>query len=341
MPHESRKAYFAIRAFNVELASIKDGSVSRRLGGAQFAGLEGADASLALKVRMQWWRDALNQIYDGHVDGDDGATAAAVGGSSAALQNKKDDTASIESAESTFFDSMAASYFKNPVVRVLNHAVHDKQLTRRFLERLLEAREADLETKQPETLDEAVGYADETFSSLLYLSLETCNVRDEAADVVAQHAGIGVGLTTALRGAPFRLLQGECSIPQDVIPRQFPYHKLYSYFEDATSDSDAASDPSPTAKLTDAERQMLKDTVQEVAALSYSHLSMARDLQGDVPRHARPCFLPVVPALHYLNQLERAEFDIFDDSLFIHPQQHHGNLTLLALLGRTWLTGVF
>jgi NADH dehydrogenase [ubiquinone] 1 alpha subcomplex assembly factor 6 len=338
MPAEARKAYFAVRAFNVEVASIKSGSVSRQVGGAQFAGYEGTDASAALRIRMQWWRDALDQIYN--QDQDD---------TNRSSSSKNDGTKPPSNA---FFDSIASSYMKNPVVRVLDYAVHEKQLTRRFLERLLEAREANLESKQPATLDEAVAYADETFASLFYLALETCGVRDDKADVVAQHAGIGVGLATSLRAAPWIILQdGECSIPQQVIPKQFPYHKLYSYYQDATSrpsheqngdsdDGDKAK--SPTAKLNDEEFKMLKDAVEQVAALAYFHISMAQQLQGNVPKRARTCLLPAIPALHYLTKLEKANYNIFDGSVFVDPRQpqNQSNLTLLALLGRSWLTGV-
>lgn len=150
MPHQSRRSYFAIRALNVELASIKDGSVSRQAGGAE---RDEGGANMALKVRIQWWRDAIGQIY-----GDDYPSS---GG---------------QSMDESFLASMAQSTWNNPVVRVLDHAVKEKNLTRRFLERLLEAREDDLDVKQLNTMDEVVDYGSNTFSSLLYLSLETADV---------------------------------------------------------------------------------------------------------------------------------------------------------------------
>lgn len=150
MPQKSRRSYFAVRALNVELASIKDGSVSRQVGGAQF---EESGASMALKIRVQWWRDAINQIY-----GDD--PLATLG----------------ETDDGGLLSAMANSCWNNPVVRVLDYAVHESNLTRRFLERLLEAREEDLDVKQWGTMNEATAYAESTFSSLLYLSLETADV---------------------------------------------------------------------------------------------------------------------------------------------------------------------
>jgi len=107
-----------------------------------------------------------------------------------------------------------------------------------------------------------------------------------------------------------------------LIPAKFPYHKFNT--ED------------PKSALTEQEKQLLKEAVREMVLVASSHLVEARERQSDVPRHARPCFLPVVPALHFLSKLERADCDIFDDSL-LEPDQ----LRILLLLGRTWLTGVF
>jgi NADH dehydrogenase [ubiquinone] 1 alpha subcomplex assembly factor 6 len=311
LPYEARKAYFAVRAYNVELASIKGGSVSRQVGGAQFADESGAN--LALKVRTQWWRDAIQQIYteDGNNDDDN--------------NNINPTAGSTEDDDAVFFASMATSYYKNPVVRVLHHAVHDKHLTRRFLERLLEAREMDLDVRQPGTIRDMVQYSDNIFSSLLYLSLETVNVRNEDADIMAQHAGIGIGLVTALRGARIRLSGGEFAIPQELIPTQFPYHKLYNLNDDLR------------VELSDEEHRMLKGAVEEICAVAHAHFSIVQESlkrQDVIPKHARPCFLPMIPAMHYLSKLEKANFDIFDDSLLV--QDH---LTILYKLTRSWLTG--
>jgi NADH dehydrogenase [ubiquinone] 1 alpha subcomplex assembly factor 6 len=140
--------------------------------------------------------------------------------------------------------------------------------------------------------------------------------------LVAYHAGIGLGLVTALRGARIRLARGECSIPKELIAKEFPYHKF--------------NDDDPKSDLTESENKMLKDAVQQMVQAASSHLTEAKELQSNIPKHARSCFLPVVPALHYLSKLEKADYDIFDDGLLQQDQ-----LSVLALLGRTWLTGVF
>ncbi len=50
VPKESRAAYFAIRAFNVEIAMIKDQTNGNLLAG---------------RIRFQWWRDLIDEIYNG------------------------------------------------------------------------------------------------------------------------------------------------------------------------------------------------------------------------------------------------------------------------------------
>ena len=82
----------------------------------------------------------------------------------------------VKKHQTGFAADMANSCWNNPIVRVLNDAVEESNLTRRFLERLLDAREADLDIQQAETMDDAITYAENIFSSLLYLSLETTNV---------------------------------------------------------------------------------------------------------------------------------------------------------------------
>mmetsp|Transcript_10876 Transcript_10876/g.25343 ORF Transcript_10876/g.25343 Transcript_10876/m.25343 type:complete len:455 (-) Transcript_10876:48-1412(-) len=320
MPSDARKSFFAIRAWNVELASIKDGSTQKKSGGEDNNG-----PTVALQVRFQWWFDALNRIYDSPEQG-----------------QKEINVDERDYAPFSVADTLAASYFKNPIVRVLDYAVHEKRLTRRFLERLSEARESDLSSQQPETSTDMVEHADNIFSSLLYLTLETVDVRDESVDIVAQHAGIGVGLVTALRGIRFRLIRGECSIPIELLPPDFPYDKLI-HTNNRSFAGDKEDDGSSTGGsrhqenlLNDEERKLLKEAVEQICVLGHSHLSRAQELQSDVPKHARTCFLPVIPAMHYLSKLEKVDYDIFDEKLL-----EHDNMKTLALLGRTWLTGVF
>ena len=71
----------------------------------------------------------------------------------------------------------------NPVAQALAGAHARHGFTRRFLEQIVEAREADLEVSQPESMASLMTYCEQTAGALLQLGLEACGVpeREEAA----------------------------------------------------------------------------------------------------------------------------------------------------------------
>jgi hypothetical protein len=132
-----------------------------------------SDCHQKMTADLLWWRKALGHIYDG--------------------QNIREYTPTYDN---DLPNLLAQLYSKNPVVRILQDAVKDKQLTMQFLEHLLEARGGggDLTKQQPVREQEMLEYVDAFQSSALYLSLEVCGMHDNTADVVMQ---IGIGLVTA------------------------------------------------------------------------------------------------------------------------------------------------
>ncbi|TMW56932.1 hypothetical protein Poli38472_002857 [Pythium oligandrum] len=252
-PQDKRSSFFAIRAMNAELASVKDSIRSNPATG---------------KIRMQWWRENIYNLYSPR------ATRAVP---------------------------------ETMLLRALSKAIDDHELTRRWFERLLDARDEDLDTDQPHTLHELEVYADKTAASLLYLTLECLGVRDGAADRAAGHAGVAVGLTTLLRGTPYHLAHNQLYLPEDLLLK----HDLTNeHFEAASQDP--------------AEGKKLAPVVFEVACLALEHLRASRELTRDVPKEARPALLSVVSSSMYLEQLERVNFNVFDPSLMQRsPMQLH------------------
>ena len=147
MPKNSQRAFFTLRAFNTELASIKGSHNLRKMGDE--GGMPDTPTTVALQMRMQWWRDALDEIY---------GEASSAPPTDPALRN------------------LSISCWNSPIVRALDHANQQVGFTRRFLDRLIDARAHDLEVQQLATLDESINYAEETVSSLMYLTLETVDV---------------------------------------------------------------------------------------------------------------------------------------------------------------------
>jgi NADH dehydrogenase [ubiquinone] 1 alpha subcomplex assembly factor 6 len=197
LPSEAQNSYFAIRAFNVELASVKDGhSSSSRMrqqqqqqeGRGGFEVLGGMTTTIALQIRMQWWREALHEIYSVNNDGDhhDDSNNNTMSKKS---DNNAESAARLLSAAASLLSS-SISCWKSPIVRALCEANREKKLTKRFLERLIDAREMDINTKQLATLKDASLYAEETVSSLLYLTLECTNVSTVTACRYKTHSSV-------------------------------------------------------------------------------------------------------------------------------------------------------
>lgn len=343
MPSSSREAYFALRAFNVEIASIKDASkliggrsrssnssslVMDGLGGDE--GLE--DNTLASRLRMQWWRDAIADVYEQHAD------------------NKLDNSTSSSAAAThdPILLSLTSSRRHNPTLRSLAHAINTHGLTYRFLRRVLEARENDLSITQYEKWRDVAQYGEDTVSNILYLSLETVGVRDDGADMVASDIGVGLGILTALRSTAFRASQGECSIPLDLatkhdVSMDTLYHAWDSSINDDSNGEDSDSEQLEKANMA---REALRGATVEMVEMASFHLHRARENQGKVPKEGRMCLLPAVCGLKYLDSLKECNYDVLhpalvgggDDAAAVERRRR---LSLMLMLGRTWLTGTF
>lgn len=169
MPPTARQAYFALRAFNVEIASIKDAS---RLMGRSRAELDTnskgistiSDASLASRLRMQWWKDGIAEVYDNRRN-------------DATSEPTNTNSKRTNAASDPLLRALTSSRQQNPTMRSLCHAIHDHDLTHRFLRRMMEAREEDFAVSQYEKCTDVAQYGEDTVSSVLYLSLECVGVR--------------------------------------------------------------------------------------------------------------------------------------------------------------------
>lgn len=155
MPSSSRQAYFALRAFNVEIASIKDASRSmgRSRADTDNDDFVTGDSSMASRLRMQWWKDGIAEVYDNIRDG-----------------------YIVNTSSDPILRSLTSSRKQNPTMRSLSHAIHNHNLTHRFMRRVMDAREEDLEVVQYERCTDVAQYGEDTISSMLYLSLETVGV---------------------------------------------------------------------------------------------------------------------------------------------------------------------
>ncbi len=77
------------------------------------------------------------------------------------------------------------------------------RLGRQPFERLLEAREFDLDDDAPADMVALLSYAEATSATLVGLSLEIFEARDEASRQAGHHVGLAWSLIGLLRAIPF------------------------------------------------------------------------------------------------------------------------------------------
>ena len=231
-PSEVREDLFALYAFNHEIAKVAE-IVTEPMAG---------------QIRIQWWREGLDDLY-------------------------------------------AGAPRRHQVAAPLASAVARHGLSRAYFDRLLDARERDLDDEPPETLDDLAGYAAETSATLVQLALEILGAGDAVSREVGEDVGIAWALTGLARAVPFHARQRRMMLPGSLVWK----HGL---------------DPHDVFELrapTEA-----KPVVEAVAQQAWHHLNRARRRRHEVPKAAIPALLPATLARRYLRVLAKAEHDPFD-----------------------------
>ena len=215
-------------------------------------------------------------------------------------------------------EAIAAAYAGEPprrheVVLPLTLAVRERGLARADFDRLIDARERDLDPEPPADLAALENYAEGSSAALVRLALETLGARESAAQDVARPVGIGYALAGLLRAMPFHARTGRCWIPAEIAGRA------------GVDPADYAAGRSTPA---------LRATVAEIAAAAAQHLSQAREEKRAVPRNAVAAMLPAVVAEAYLKRLRRAGYDPFAPQLSTTDPLQPWRLLAATLLRR-------
>lgn len=225
------------------------------------------------------------------------------------------------------------------------------KLSKGWFMRVISEREKYISNAPYPTLESLEKYAENTYSTLLYLTLQALPMGSVTADHVASHIGKAAGITAVLRGLPLvafppppnhhsnssplggtldsqRRTQGSVTLPLDVMARA------------------GVKDEDVLRKGADAEG--LRDAVFEVATRASDHLITARQMlknvyagqdvghafehegeeehqydrgagksaqQKEEVERAFGVFMPAVATELWLNKLQKYDFDVFRGEL--------------------------
>jgi phytoene synthase len=163
-------------------------------------------------------------------------------------------------------------------------------LRRDELDRLIDAREFDLEGAPPPTLAALEAYAEATSATLLRAALQVLAVRDDAQRSAAEHAGMAYALVGLVRAVPFHARQRRLYLPEDL--RKAADLRTGELFELRGSEA-------------------LRRVAAQIAARADEHLVAARRAGAGAPAAARPALLHATLAARALARLRRAGHDPF------------------------------
>jgi NADH dehydrogenase [ubiquinone] 1 alpha subcomplex assembly factor 6 len=202
---------------------------------------------------------------------------------------------------------------QHEVVEPLAAAIRRHDLTRCHFDRLIDAREGDLEDEPPVSLAELESYAEDTAARLVRLALEILDAREAEAADAGRRIGIAWGLIGTIRALPAQARLRRLTLPADLI---------------AESGLDVAQflELRPAASLA--------RIVEQLADRAHEHLAAARAASRAIPGGARAALLPAVLGDWHLKRFARARFDPFAPELARIDTLAAWRLALAALRGR-------
>lgn len=283
LPPQSHLAAFAVRAFNVELATIRS-MVSNQ--------------TTAL-MRFQFWKSTLDKIFD---------------------QNQKDASAADSKTNSGSGYFMGAIP-EHPVAETLAVAVQEKKLSRKWLSELIDARIERLDERRNfQTIKELEDFYQRTFGAVFFLLLEANNVRQVHADHAASHLAKALGIVNGLRAInadpernvnilPLELLLHHRVSQQDVV-------RLASGKRRARIIADGDDMQKRLRDMTYDLASQAHVHLEHARKLRLDDLGNKKDTKGRKRMYeaTRLVLLPAAIGDHYLQILRKVDFDI------LHPK---------------------
>lgn len=212
-------------------------------------------------------------------------------------------------------DAIAAIYVDgtppaHPIIDALRDVISRHRLSLQSFERILDARERDLEDWRPATIQDLERYAQDTAGEILALSMAVLGEADEQALTIGRTAGTAFALVGMLRSLAFQAHRRRFLIPQELVDR------------DGISLRDVFAFKQPNAAL--------NLSVAAIANKAEILITDAIKQAGQVSLPARILLLEARIAAYHLKRLQTAGFNPLDSGV----SQSSDGLLLWRLAGR-------
>jgi NADH dehydrogenase [ubiquinone] 1 alpha subcomplex assembly factor 6 len=251
--------------------------------------------------------------------------------------------------------ALAGTPHKEPVAILLASAAQDlharsggkARLSKTWFHRIINTREQYLENPPYPTLSSLESYAENTYSTMLYLTLSALPQTSITTDHIASHIGKAMGIVAVLRGIPLIAFPPQQPLGTNgaITGSSGSHHGAVLLPLDVMADAGVKEED---VFRQGAAASGLRDAVFTVATRANDHLITAREMltnlrsEGNVghdfeheeEHQYRPqelntgseaklveverafgVFMPSIATQSWLDRLQKADFDIFDHSL--------------------------
>ncbi|KJE92383.1 phytoene synthase [Capsaspora owczarzaki ATCC 30864] len=198
----------------------------------------------------------------------------------------------------------------HPVAQALQNVYKTQKLTSRWVSRLIEERTKLLDDKPFGTLQDVETYGENTYSGLLYLTLESMGIQSIQADHAASHVGKAEAIVTLLRATPANASNRRVYLPMELTAK----HGVVQ--EDVVRGVNTKA---------------LQEVAYELASSAHVHLQTAQAMAADLPAGTAKVLLPAVPCAEFLERIQQADFNLFEPSL-----QQRNPMLPFSLFKHSW-----
>ena len=174
----------------------------------------------------------------------------------------------------------------HPLADGLSQLIRRQSLPKPLFDRLIEARELDMQDAPAETMEQLRLYVEDSSAGLSALAALVLGGDDAATQEAARHVGQAWGLVGLLRAHAFGIKVRRLHLP--VKEKRLDVEQVL-----------AGENPPGLTQL-----------AEQIATIATQHLVAARKLRRDVARAALPALLPAKLADSYLAKLGKARFNL-------------------------------
>ena len=199
----------------------------------------------------------------------------------------------------------------NPAIRLLQKVLERRSLSEKYFEKILLARELDIDRKQYPTMESLIDHVEMSCGSLFHLLLQSGGIdqsdKSSATHQTVHDIGIAHGLANALRTSiPVVSSTGKIIVPYDLCQKYGVRSPRYLLSALAMGDEEC--------------REHLQNAVGEITNIARGHIVKARSRRSDILKQSNgeqiiSTFLPVTASEVFLDRLEDHNFDLTDRNL--------------------------